>query len=78
MALLPAYETKPEPKLSPITSFGDAIDPKSSLRNCEIGRSFVVDTNEHRQRIIGFAARLGIKIKTKRNASGRYDVWRTE
>lgn len=61
----------------PITSFGLTIDPKAALRNCEVGKSFVVDNNDHRQRIIGYAARLGIKIKTKRNGAGRYDVWRT-
>lgn len=62
----------------PITSFGIAIDPSGALRNCEVGKSFVVDTNEHRQRIIGYAARLKIKIKTRRTLDGRYDVWRVE
>jgi len=74
---LPAFESKPI-AIVPITSFGNPIDPVASLKNCPVGRSFVVDTNEMRQRIIGFATRLDIKIKTKRSESGRYDVWRLE
>jgi hypothetical protein len=73
---LPPYEAKPEPKEAPVTSFGSVIDPKGALRNCEVGKSFVVDTNEMRQRMIGFAKRLGVSIKTRRNGT-RYDVWRT-
>lgn len=57
---------------------GEIIDPKAALRNCEVGKSFIVDTQDHRQRMIGFAERLGIKIRTQRNQSGRYDIWRTE
>jgi hypothetical protein len=75
---LPAYAAKPIPPEAPITSFGEVIDAKAALRNCEVGKAFTVDTNDHRQRIIGFAARLGIKIKTKRTLDGRYDVWRIE
>lgn len=74
---LPAFESKPIPAV-PITSFGNVIDPVAALQKCDVGKSFVVDTNDHRQRIIGYAARLNIKIKTKRNSDGRYDIWRVE
>jgi hypothetical protein len=73
---LPAFEAKPIPPESPVTSFGSVIDPKAALRNCEVGKSFVVDTDAQRQRMIGFAKRLKIKIKTKRNGD-RFDIWRT-
>lgn len=72
---IPAYATKPTPQPAAVTSFGDVIDPKAALRNCEVGKSFVVDTEAMRQRMIGFAKRLGISIRTRRN-EGRFDVWR--
>lgn len=75
---LPAYETKPVPPLLPITSYGEIIDPCAALRNCKVGKCFVVDTEKFRYRMSGYARRLGIKVKTKRNESGRYDVWRIE
>lgn len=75
---LPAYEAKSVPQPAAVTSFGQIIDPKAALRNCEVGKSFVVDAESHRQRLIGFAHRLKIKIRTKRNGSGRFDIWRTE
>jgi hypothetical protein len=75
---LPAFEAKPVPPEAPVTSFGEVIDPKAALRNCEVGKSFVVDTDAQRQRMIGFAKRLGISIKTKRTLDGRFDIWRTE
>lgn len=77
MDKLPPYEAKPEPKEAPVTSFGLVIDPKAALRNCAVGKSFVVDTHDMRQRMIGFAKRLGIKIKTRRTLDQRFDVWRT-
>ncbi len=60
----------------PILSYGAAIDAKEALRNCAIGLSFVVDTEKHRQRIIGFSNRMGIVVQTKRNEHGRFQVWR--
>lgn len=73
---LPAYSAKPIPDETPITSYGSVIDAKQSLLNCGDGMSFVVDTASMRQRMIGFAERMGYKIKTRKNGTGRFDIWR--
>jgi len=64
------------PDAAPITSFGEIINAREAIRNCQPGFSFTVDTGNHRQRIIGFAHRLGIEVRTKKNDAGRYDIWR--
>ena len=76
MNKLPAYENKPIPDGCPITSYGEIINAKEAVKNCKAGYSFTVDTHNFRQRVIGFARRAGIEVKTKKNDSGRYDIWR--
>jgi hypothetical protein len=72
----PVYEVKEPPKLRPVFSYGAEYDPKVCLRNCPIGKSFVVDTAVCRRRVIDAAYSLEIKVKTKKNKKGRYDCWR--
>ena len=76
MSKLPAYSNKPMPIRVPITSFGEIIDPRLALTQCKSGFSFVVDTHKFRQRVIGYARRLGIEVKTAKNGTGRFDIWR--
>lgn len=76
LSKLPTYEEKPIPTRVPITSFGEIIDPRLALTQCKSGFSFVVDTHKFRQRVIGYARRLGIEVRTAKNGTGRFDIWR--
>ena len=62
----------------PITSFGEIIDPRLALTQCKIGFSFVVDTHQFRQRVIGYARRIGIVVRTAKSSTGRFNIWRVE
>lgn len=68
MADLPTYETKPEPTehRTPVLSYGLPIDPVMALRNCEVGKSFVVDREWDRKRMFNVARQLGFKVKTRK------------
>lgn len=73
---MPIFEKKPLPNESPITSYGEIIDAKEALQRCGQEMSFTVDTASMRQRIMGFASRLGIEVRTRKKDAGRYDIWR--
>lgn len=75
---LPAFQDHPIPTGVPITSFGTVIDAKSALRKCEIGKSFIVDKEMHRRRVVGFARRMGFEVKTRVTTDQRYEIWRTK
>lgn len=73
---VPTYETRPEPpKREPVLSYGIEVDPVLSLRNCEIGKSFVVDREIDRSRMFEAARHLGFKIRTVKE-DDRIRVWR--
>src|SRR5690349_6984532 len=62
---LPTYENRPEPNTRrPVLSYGEEIDPSMALRNCAIGKSFVVDREWDRNRLFNVARQLGMKIRT--------------
>jgi hypothetical protein len=76
--LTPHYEAKPVPAKKSVLSGGFPYDPKVSLRQCPVGKSFSVDTAQCRRRIMDAAYVLKIKVRTKKNSVGGYDVWRLE
>lgn len=83
MSTLPTYENTPEPNdRQPVLSFGEEIDPVMALRNCEIGKSFIVDREWDRNRLFNVARQLGFKIRTKKEIYGvepwefKIRVWR--
>ena len=85
VANLPTYENKSEPNdRRPVLSYGEEIDPIMALRNCEIGKSFVVDREWDRKRMFNVARQLGFKIRTRKEVAGwetpkaamRFRIWR--
>lgn len=77
MPNLPTYELKPEPpEHKPVISFGIKVDPVASLRNCEVGKCFIVDRDADRKRLLIFARRMSITIRTAKTSDGRYEIWR--
>lgn len=83
MSTLPTYDSIEEPNdRRPVLSFGEEIDPVMALRNCAIGKSFIVDREWDRNRLFNVARQLGFKIRTKKEIYGieswefKIRVWR--
>lgn len=64
---------------STVTQHGVRISPSEALRKLEPGKSFTVDTDQHRRIVVSAAYRLGIAIRTAKDENGNgYRVWLTE
>lgn len=63
-------------------SYGEEVDPVQALRNCEVGKSFMVDREWDRNRLFNVARQLGFKIRTRKENVGllvpkyKIRVWR--
>lgn len=63
---------------STVTQHGVRISPTEALRKLEPGKSFTVDTEQHRRIVVSAAYRLGISIKTAKDDAGNgFRVWLT-
>jgi hypothetical protein len=61
---------------SAVTQHGVRISPTDALRKLEPGKSFTVDTDQHRRIVVSAAYRLGISIRTAKDEGGNgYRVW---
>lgn len=61
---------------STVTQHGVRISPTEALRKLEAGKSFTVDTDQHRRIVVSAAYRLGIAIHTAKDENGNgYRVW---
>lgn len=64
---------------STVTQHGVRISPTDALRKLEPGKSFTVDTDQHRRIVVSAAYRLGIAIRTAKDDAGNgYRVWLAE
>ncbi len=64
---------------STVTQHGVRISPTDALRRLEVGKSFTVDTDQHRRIVVSAAYRLGISICTGKDDAGNgYRIWRCE
>lgn len=66
----------PSPVRSTVTQHGVRISPTDALRKLEPGKSFTVDTAQHRQVVVSAAYRLGIAIRTAKDENGNgFRIW---
>lgn len=64
---------------SRVTQHGVRISPTEALRKLEAGKSFTVDTDQHRRIVISAAYRLGIAVCTAKDENGNgFRIWRKE
>jgi hypothetical protein len=69
----------PSPIRSSVTQHGVRISPTHALRKLETGKSFTVDTDQHRRIVVSAAYRLGISVRTAKDENGNgYRVWLVE
>lgn len=62
---------------SRVTQHGVRISPTEALRKLEAGKSFTVDTDQHRRIVISAAYRLGIAVCTAKDENGNgFRIWR--
>lgn len=70
------------PVKSKVTSLGDLIDLAGTIRNLQVGQSFVVDGKKGRVAALQTGARLCIPLTStrilKEGDIERFRVWRTE
>lgn len=60
-----------------VTQHGVRISPTEALRKLETGKSFTVDTDQHRRIVVSAAYRLGISVRTAKDENGNgYRIWR--
>ena len=75
----PVYDSlQPSRVRSRVTQHGVRISPTEALRNLKDGKSFTVDTDQHRRIVISAAYRLGIAISTAKEDGAGYRIWRKE
>lgn len=61
---------------STVTQHGVRISPTDALRKLEPGKSFTVDTDQHRRIVVSAAYRLGISIRTAKDDHGNgFRIW---
>ncbi len=64
---------------STVTQHGVRISPTDALRKLEPGKSFTVDTDQHRRIVVSAAYRLGIAVRTAKDENGNgFRIWLTE
>lgn len=64
---------------STVTQHGVRISPTEALKKLEAGKSFTVDTDQHRRIVVSAAYRLGIAIRTAKDENGNgYRIWLME
>ncbi len=64
---------------STVTQHGVRISPTEALRKLEPGKSFTVDTDQHRRIVVSAAYRLGIAIHTAKDDAGNgFRIWLKE
>ncbi len=64
---------------SRVTQHGVRISPTEALRKLAPGKSFTVDTDQHRRSVICAAYRLGIAVRTAKDENGNgFRIWRKE
>jgi hypothetical protein len=64
---------------SSVTQHGVRISPTDALRRLEPGKSFTVDTDQHRRIVVSAAYRLGIAVRTAKDENGNgFRIWRKE
>jgi hypothetical protein len=62
---------------SSVTQHGVRISPTDALRKLEPGKSFTVDTDQHRRIVVSAAYRLGMTVRTAKDENGNgYRIWR--
>ncbi len=74
----PIYDSiQPSRVRSRVTQHGVRISPTEALRGLAEGKSFTVDTDQHRRIVVSAAYRLGIQICTAKDDSGAgFRIWR--
>jgi hypothetical protein len=69
----------PSPIRSSVTQHGVRISPTDALRKLEPGKSFTVDTDQHRRIVVSAAYRLGIAVRTAKDENGNgFRIWLVE
>lgn len=64
---------------SHVTQHGVRISPTDALRQLTKGKSFTVDTDQHRRIVVSAAYRLGISVRTAKDENGNgYRIWLAE
>lgn len=64
---------------SRVTQHGVRISPTETLRKLEVGKSFTVDTDQHRRTVLAAAHRLGISVCSAKDENGNgFRIWRKE
>ncbi len=72
----PIYDSiQPSRVRSRVTQHGVRISPTEALRNLKEGKSFTVDTDQHRRIVISAAYRIGIKISTAKEDEVGFRIW---
>ena len=61
---------------SRVTQHGVRISPTEALRRLTAGKSFTVDTEQHRRIVVSTAYRLGISVHTAKDDAGNgFRIW---
>lgn len=64
---------------STVTQHGVRISPSEALRQLTKGKSFTVDTDQHRRIVVSAAYRLGIGVRTAKDENGNgFRIWLSE
>ena len=66
----------PSSERSRVTQHGVRISPTKALQKLTLGKSFTVDTDQHRRIVVSTAHRLNIPVRTAKDENGNgFRIW---